>query len=123
MFKKKVVKLLSILLDKFNYTKPQFKGACAVNVNGIDMFHEACYCISSQSPVCHTMCDSDDHCKGYVNAGRGCHIATNSTCQPRCSKHHVGNVGDLIINSTLNDFANSYEGCFIKKSGILKHWS
>ena len=97
---------------------PQVKGACAVNVNGIDTFHEACYCISSQSAVCHTMCELDEHCKGYVNSGTGCHIATNSTCQSGCSKHHVGNVGDLIVDSRLNDLANSYEGCFIKKSGI-----
>ena len=44
-------------------------------------------------------------------------MATNSTCQSECNKHHVGNVGDLIKDSRLNDLGDSYEGCFIKDPG------
>ena len=109
-----------MLIDKFTYTKHQNKGACAVNVNGIDIFHEECHCRSFQLVPCQTACDSDKNCKGYVISGVGCHMATNSTCQSECNKYHVGNVGDLIKDSRLNDLVDSYEGCFIKDPGNLK---
>ena len=110
-----------MLTDKFTYTKHQNEGACAVNVNGIDMFHEECNCRSFQLAPCQTACDSDKNCKGYVISGVGCHVATNSTCQSECNKHHVGNIGDLVKDSRLNDLGDSYEGCFIKDPGNSKY--
>ena len=48
-------------------------------------------------------------------------MATNSTCGRECNKHHVGNVGDLVKKTSLNDLSGSYEGCFIKDPGNSKY--
>ena len=108
-------------IEGSNYRTPQNKGACTVQLNGIDMFHEECHCRSSQLAICKITCDSDENCKGYVNSGAGCHMATTSSCPSDCKKYHKENIGELVIDGSLNDLTNSYEGCFIKYLGKAKH--
>ena len=116
-----IFKGLSTFIEGSNYRMPDNKGACAVNFNGINIFHEECNCHSSQLAICKTTCDSDENCKGYVNSGAGCHMATTSSCPSGCKKYHNGNIGELVIDGSLNDLTNSYEGCFIKYLGKVKH--
>ena len=116
-----IFKGLSIFIEGSNYGTPENKGACAVNFNGINIFHEECHCRSSQLAICKIRCDSDENCKGYVNSGAGCHMATTSSCPSDCKKYHNGNIGELVIDGSLNDLTNSYEGCIIKYLGKAKH--
>ena len=91
------------------------EGVCAVNVYGSPSFHERCYCDSVSPADCENMCNDDELCKGYVikKGSNQCQVATSAAeCQPGCQKANIGNVGDLVIDSSFQ--GSTYEGCFIK---------
>ena len=98
------------------------KGVCAVKLLKQSRYydnneepHEYCECPELSLSVCKTMCDSDKNCKGYAQTNTGCSVATISACQAACEKHEKGNIGDLVIDSTIRNY--DFEGCFIKRSG------
>ena len=98
------------------------KGVCAVKLQKQSRYydnneepHEYCECPELSLSVCKTMCDSDKNCKGYAQTNTGCSVATISACQAACEKHEKGNIGDLVIDSTIRNY--DFEGCFIKRSG------
>ena len=62
------------------------------------------------------MCDSDEHCKGYVKNGDGCQLATTSFCQTGCDKYNNGTIGPLVADSNYYGGCD-YRGCFIKNMG------
>ena len=85
------------------------KGVCAVKLvekSIVEEPHEYCECPTLSLSTCKTMCDSDKNCKGYAQAKTGCSVATISACQAACEKHEKGNIGDLVIDSTISNSFN-----------------
>ena len=61
-------------------------------------------------------CNEDQRCKGYVQKGIHCQIATTSTCPTGCSgPYDVGNQGELVSDGTCGENLN-FGGCFVKEA-------
>ena len=94
------------------YRIPLKHGGCAVSKT---KFHERCFCSNYDINFCHTLCDTDDNCKGYaesVSMEPYCHFATTSKCPYGCSKYNSGRQGDLLADIELYPYV--YSGCYIK---------
>ena len=95
------------------YKLPTQPSACGIDNEGT--LHEGCHCAGLDGPVCKSICDNDEQCKGYSAVaewmGSGCRVATNSKCIVGCFKTNAGNLGNLVQDESNEGM---FAGCFIK---------
>ena len=113
-------------LEEYYRTPDQF-----VLVTSPYKWHETCFCFYTVkdwfpekyggSFFCKIACDADKRCKGFLDVGNGCGLATTSPCPDGCRKYFEGNHGNIIKDipfSTLlggNYFlGRRHEGCYSK---------
>merc|ERR1719162_138333 len=64
--------------------------------------------------VCHSECESDAQCVGFVMwLDQQCEYATtSSSCRAGCTKHNVGRVGAIVLTTGPGV---GYSGCYVKE--------
>ena len=109
----------NMLSNSVQYRTPQKQGACVIEIDGTETFHERCQCANTEVNRCKEYCDTDQNCRGYVMKRKKyyCQVATTSDCPSGCSKYNDGSIGTLVIDSQY--VSQYYQGCFIKRPGNL----